>query len=269
MRASGGISNERNSTSPSRPRSAVGRIELVDADFGAMGIAGDVDEQIAENAVDDPERPAGPGDLRERDLELMELVVARLVEPRRLARRADEQAREQIGKRGMALPVEHEAREQIGPAQERRIRGRRAADHDVVAAARAGVTAVGEELVGSEPRQPRLLIKRRRCLDGLPPRRRGMDVDLDDARIGRDLDDVEPAVGRRRIAFHAHRRLPFARDLFDGREQLEIILERLRRRHEHAEDAVARLDSERGAHRHVGVELRLDRRRRGRPEGIV
>ena len=32
----------------------VGRIELVDADFGAMGIAGDVDEDMPEQAVDQP-----------------------------------------------------------------------------------------------------------------------------------------------------------------------------------------------------------------------
>ena len=112
MRASGGISKERNSTRPSRPVGAVGRIELVDADFGAMGVAGDVDEQVAEQPVDEPERraprrAAGSG---ERDLQFVELVVARLVEPRRLAGRADEQAGEQIGQRGMALPVEDEAR---------------------------------------------------------------------------------------------------------------------------------------------------------------
>ena len=36
---------------------------------------------------------------------------------------------------------------------------------------------------------------------------------------------------------------------FDRGEQLEIVLELLDRRHEHAEPAVARLDRERGAHR--------------------
>ena len=72
----------------------------------------------------------------------------------------------------MALPIEHQAGEQIGAAQERRIRRRGAADDDVIAAARAGVAAVGEELVGPQPRQPRLLIKRRRCVDGLPARSR-------------------------------------------------------------------------------------------------
>ena len=35
---------------------AVGRIEFVDAEFGAVGVAGDVDQQIAQQAVDQPGR---------------------------------------------------------------------------------------------------------------------------------------------------------------------------------------------------------------------
>ena len=67
---------------------AVGRIELVDADFGAMGVAGDVDQKIAEQPVGDPQRGVGTWrrNLRQRDLQFVQLVVARLVEPRRLGR---------------------------------------------------------------------------------------------------------------------------------------------------------------------------------------
>ena len=63
----------------------VGRIELVDADLGAMGVAGDVDQQIAEQPVDQPGRRRSPrrapARLRERDLEFVELSCA----PRRSA----------------------------------------------------------------------------------------------------------------------------------------------------------------------------------------
>ena len=139
---------------------AIGRIELVDADLRAMGVAGDVGEQIAEQAVHHPQRRlvAWRRRLRERDLQLVKLIVARLVEPRRLTGRADEEAGEQKRKRGMALPVKNEAREQIGSAQDRRIRRRRAAQHDMIAAARPGVPPVGHELVRAEPREPRFLI---------------------------------------------------------------------------------------------------------------
>ena len=33
---------------------AVGRVELVDAELGAVGVAGDVDQQVAEQPVDQP-----------------------------------------------------------------------------------------------------------------------------------------------------------------------------------------------------------------------
>jgi hypothetical protein len=127
------------------PSGAVGRIELVDADLGAMRVAGHIDEQIAEQPVDDPDRRAEAlrRHLRERNLELVQLVVAGFVQPRRLTGRPDEQAREQIRKRRMALPIKHQARQQIGPAQERRILRRRAAEHDMVAPAGAGVATIG------------------------------------------------------------------------------------------------------------------------------
>ena len=95
----------------------------------------------------------------ERDFEFVEAVVARLVHARRLAGRADEQSGEQIRQRRMPLPVKHEAAQQIGPAQERRIRRHRAADHDMIAAAGADMAAVEHELVGAEPGLPRLLVE--------------------------------------------------------------------------------------------------------------
>ena len=138
------------------------RIELVDADLGAVRVAGHVDQQVAEQAVDQPgrDRAARLGDLAQRDLELVERLVARLVDARRLAGGADEQAGEQVGQRGMVLPVGDDAGEQIGPAQERAVRRREAAEHDVVAAAGADMPAVEHELLGAEadggapPRRP-------------------------------------------------------------------------------------------------------------------
>ena len=78
----------------------------------------------------------------ECDLQLIQRIVPRLVDARRLAGRADEEAGEEIGQRRMPLPIEHEALQQIGPSQERRVRRRHAAEHDMIAAARADATAV-------------------------------------------------------------------------------------------------------------------------------
>ncbi len=132
----------------------------------------DIDQQIAKQAIDEPQaapsfaRATAPG---ERDFEFIKLIVPRLVDARRLARRADEQSREEIGQRRMALPIEHQALQQIGPTQERRIGRRRAAKHDMIAAARTGLAAVGHEFVVVKPDLTGVLVKRGRRLDGLTP----------------------------------------------------------------------------------------------------
>jgi hypothetical protein len=59
MRACGGISKARSSSRPSRPVAVSGAVELVDAELGAVGVAGDVDEQVAQQAVDQPRRHLG------------------------------------------------------------------------------------------------------------------------------------------------------------------------------------------------------------------
>ncbi len=86
---------------------AVRREELVDADLGAVGVASHIHQKIAEQPVDQPGRRhlrrARGGHLRERDLQLVEPVMARFVDARRLTGRADEQAGEEIAERRMAL----------------------------------------------------------------------------------------------------------------------------------------------------------------------
>ncbi len=143
----------------------------------------------------------GSGIWLKRDLHLVERVVARFVDARRLACRADEQARKQVRHRRVVLPIGDDAAEQVRAAKEGAVGGRGRAEHDVVAAAGAGVAAVDHELLGAEPRQARLLVEHFGDRDGFIPVRRRVDVHLDDAGVGRDLDDVEPPVGRRMIAF--------------------------------------------------------------------
>src|SRR5215471_14058302 len=61
----------------------VGREQFVDTELGAVGIAGNVDKKIAKQAIDQPRSWrlafARRRDHRQRDLELVELVVPRLV----------------------------------------------------------------------------------------------------------------------------------------------------------------------------------------------
>ncbi len=130
-----------------------------------MRVAGDVDQDIAEQPVDQPRRHPIRAARRRHfaggDFKFVEQILARFVDARRLAGRADEQAGEQIGQRRPAQPVEHQAFQQIGPAQERTVGGVQAAEHDVIAAAGAGMSAVDHEFVGAEPRRMRILVKPR------------------------------------------------------------------------------------------------------------
>ena len=99
-----------------QPESAgrgIGRVELVDAELRAVRVAGDVHEQVPEDAVDEPGSAVAAGaeslDLGEGELELVDAVGPRLVDPRRLARRPDEHAGEEERQRRMVVPVRQKA----------------------------------------------------------------------------------------------------------------------------------------------------------------
>ena len=78
-------------------RRCIGREQLVDAKLGSMGVACQIGQQMAKHAVDQPRRAAAAiGNLLKRDLELVQTVVPRFVDPRRLARRPDECSAEQM-----------------------------------------------------------------------------------------------------------------------------------------------------------------------------
>jgi hypothetical protein len=100
------------------------------------------------------------------------------------------------------VPVQQQAGQQLGPAQERRVGGRGAAQHEVVAAAGAGVAAVGHELLGRQAGLERGLVQELGVVDQFGPVVRRVDVDLDHARVGRDLQHLQARVARRRVAFH-------------------------------------------------------------------
>ena len=95
-------------------RRAVRAVQLVDAKFSAMRVAGDVDQQIAEQTIDEPWRSLPPGptvgvELPEREIELVNAVVSGLVDAGRLARWADEHPGEEIRERRVIEPIPDEA----------------------------------------------------------------------------------------------------------------------------------------------------------------
>ena len=255
------------------------RVELVDRELRPVRVAGEVGEQMPEQTIDEPRRHRRlsglflAAHLLEGDLELVETVVARFVDSRRLARRADERPREQVGERRMILPIRDETLEQVRAAQQRTVGSRGSAQRHVIAAAGAGVPAILHELLGRQPCFARLGVQRLGDVDELVPRCRGMHVDFDHAGVGGDVEHPDARIARRRVALD-HDRLPLLRRRrLDARQQLHVVFEPRERRHEHMQvpvahfDAQCRLDHVLGRHRFEPGRARrpaLGERRRGR-----
>ena len=90
----------------------------------------------------------------------------------------------------------------------------------MIAAARARAAPVGHEFTGGEPRPSRVLVKPRGVDHRLAPGFGGMDVHLDHARVGRDLNDVETRVDRRLITFDMQLEAGLLGGLLHGGEQV-------------------------------------------------
>ena len=147
----------------------------------------------------------------------------------------------------MVLPETDHAGEHVGSPQERAVARMRSADHDVVAATGADGATVDQELLSGQARQPRFLVDGQSVLAQLVPGMRRVDIDLDHARVRGDLDQVEPAVARRRITFDAQRRPDFGGHVLGGGDQVEEVLGGFDRRHEQIDPAVTRLHRQGGA----------------------
>ena len=100
----------------------------------------------------------------------------------------------------MVVPVANKAAKQIGPAQERAVARRGTTDDDVIAAAGAGVAAIEHEFFRAEARLTRFLVQRRGVRNEIVPRVRGVKIDFDHARIGRDGEVVQTRIERRLFA---------------------------------------------------------------------
>ena len=236
------------------PGRAVRRIQLVDGKLGAVGVAGEVHEEISQQPVHQPGLrgfAAGGGEavhFLERDFQFVQVVVARLVHARRLTGRPDEQAGEQVGQRRMILPVRHQAAHQVGAPQQRTVDRGVAANGDVVAAAGAGVPAVEHELLGAEAGVARVFVQRRGVVRELSPGSRRMDIDLDYAGIRSDEQAADARVDRGLVTLQHHRHAEPARGRLHRGKQIYPVLYRTQRRQENMHAAAAHLDAERRAH---------------------
>lgn len=208
--------------------------------------------RLRKKAVDEPGRggaalAAVAVELAEGEFQLEEGVVPRLIDARVLAGGTDEEAAEQVAEAGVIVPVTEQRLEQIGPAQEGRFARGFPADDDVVAAAGTGVAAVDQKLFRAEPGEPGLLVEGGRVIGEFAPGFHRVHVDLDDAGIGGDLEDVQARVVGRWRALKQDGQLQRGGDLLDGGDQVEEVLGGGDRRQEEVESAAARFDAEGGA----------------------
>ena len=229
-----------------------------------MGVAGQIDQQVAQQTVNQPglggflARLELAAHLLKGDLQFVQIVIARLVDPWRLAGRPDELAGEQVGQGRMPLPVGDQTAQQIGAPQEWAVFRAGAAQGDVVAAAGAGVAPVEHEFFRTQPRQPGLLVQYPGPLfQGIPTRGR-MNVDFDDTGIGRDRQGMQARVARRRITLQTHRLPQFGRRGLDGGDQLQPGFQASQRRQEKMQQTVTDLQAQGGMNHCTGMRRLLD-----------
>src|SRR5262249_10516339 len=114
--------------------------QLVDADFGAMRVAGQIHQEMAKQQIRHP-RGSLVSRFRkrtaERQLQLCERLVGGLVDARSLGGGADEQSGEEIRERGVMLQKGQKTREQRGAFEEGTLQRRRSPQRQVMAASAA------------------------------------------------------------------------------------------------------------------------------------
>ncbi len=160
-----------------------------------------------------------------------------------LAGGTDEQTGEKIRQRGVVLPVSDQTSQKIGAEEEGAVVRSGPADHYVIATAGSGMPPVDHKLFGAQAALARQLIEFRRVFHELTPGAGRLEVHLDDARVGRDLEHRNTRIVRRRVAFDHNRQFKIRRGIFNRRHKVQVVGWILDRRHEDEEFPVARLNA--------------------------
>ena len=205
---------------------AIRRVELVDAELCAVGVAREIHQEIAQDAIHQPVLSRlFLLQLLQGNLQFVEIVVAGFVHAWRLARRSDELPGEQVGKAGMVLPEAQQTAQQIRTSQERTVLGLRRAECHMIAAARAGVPAIEHELLRAQAVLPRLFIKRVHDMREFRPAASRLHIDFDDARVWGDHHFLQTWIAGRLVTLYDQRTRQFLRRRLDSGNQSDIALE--------------------------------------------
>ena len=137
----------------------------------------------------------------------------------------------------MVVPVQQQARQQLRFAQERTVRRRGAAHDKVVATSGAGVAAVSHELLGAQARLERCVVQEFGVGHQFFPVGDRVHVDLDHAGVRRHAQQFHSGVTRRRVTLDHQLQAEFFRSCLDGSEQIQVMFQLFKRRHEHIQHA--------------------------------
>ena len=222
-----------------------------------MGVAGQVHQQVAQQPIDHPGFVAGVHGrqdlihLLKGNRQFIQVVVAGLVDPWRLAGGANKGAGKQVGQCRVVLPVGDQTLEQVRAAQQRAVFGGGTAEGGVVAAAGAGMPAIEHEFLGAQTGQTRLFIQGRNRVDQFVPAGGRVDVDLDHAGVWGHTQQLDARVARRLVALDTQLELELGGAVLDGRDQRQIVFDALEWRHKHMQAAITDLHTQGGVN-HIG-----------------
>ena len=107
----------------------------------------------------------------------------------------------------------------------------------MVAATGSGVAAIGHEFFGRKARLKGGVVEKFGVFDQLCPCRHRVDIDLDNARVRGDTQQLQARVARGRVAFQNQFELEFFRSGFNRTEQVQVVFELLQRWHKDVEHA--------------------------------
>jgi len=129
----------------------------------------------------------------------------------------------------------------------------------VIAAARTPVAAVEIERLGTQSGVPSVLVQRFEQGGLLGKTTCGLNIDLDDTRVGRHGQGGEARVGRRAVALHDHRCVDRSGGVLDHLDDRQVFLEFGGRREEHVQGVAALLRNQRRT-RYEGGGVDVDHR---------
>ncbi|MEY3459378.1 MAG: hypothetical protein RL215_2535 [Planctomycetota bacterium] len=220
-----------------------------------MCVAGEIDEEVAEEAIDEPvgdPARAGFGYLCEGEFEFCEGVSATFIDSGGLAGGADEEAGEEVREGGMVVPEGNEAAEEIGSAEEGAVAGRGGSEDKVIPATGTGMASIALKFFGTESAVASIFVDAGGDVFEFFPAGGWLDIDFDDARIRGYFQEADAGILRREVAFEDNGELKLFCSVFDGGNEVEVIFECADGGHEHVESSVAWFDAEGGANDGAG-----------------